>query len=178
MVDDPRAIALPWLSDYARSLTSKDVHVVADLFLPNGWLRDVLVFSWDNRSLEGPAKIKTYLSTALPDAKIDNTTLDERPGLEPRLFAVSPEISGVEVAFTFEVPLALGRGYARLLPDASRDEAWKALSVYMTLDSIKGSEELGRESGLYGHHTTTWQEVREERRAEVENNPEVLVGKC
>jgi hypothetical protein len=44
------------------------------------------------------------------------------------------------------------------------------------LDDLRGSEELGHESGLYEGHTITFQEVLEQRIAEVERDPQVLIG--
>ena len=69
---DPELIASKWLSEYSRAVYEHDVASFVSLFLPNGWFRDVLVFDWDCRSLEGPEKIKSYLSGRWESSKIKN----------------------------------------------------------------------------------------------------------
>ena len=93
---DPKAIAASWLSDYRQAVYEKDVIAFSSLFLPNGWFRDVLVFDWDNRSLEGPDKIKSYLTDRLKSSAISNIQLDVQTYLEPSLFPVSSKVSGIE----------------------------------------------------------------------------------
>lgn len=107
---------------------------------------------------------------------ITNIRLDERQGLEPSFFAVSADLSGVEAAFRFEAPAIWGRGFIRLLP--SSNGSWKALSVFMTVDDIKGHEEADHESGLYRRHTLTWQDVIADRHLAIEEDPQVLVREC
>ncbi|PCH35655.1 FAD/NAD(P)-binding domain-containing protein [Wolfiporia cocos MD-104 SS10] len=72
------------------------------------------------------------------------------------------------------MPTRLGRGYVRLLLDSSSGE-WKALSLFTMVDAIKGYEELGPEDGTYGGHTLSWDEVIDERRAQTERDPYVLI---
>ena len=74
--------------------------------------------------------------------------------------------SGIEFAFTFETALALGRGYARIVPHTQNRENWQAL-VVMMMDNWKNREELPYESGIYDSHNLSWQEVQRDRRAEI-----------
>jgi hypothetical protein len=62
-----------------------------------------------------------------------------------------------------------------LLPDGASGD-WKALSVFMMMDDLKGHEEVGYEDGVYGGHTLGWEDVNRERREKVESNPHVIVG--
>ena len=39
-----------WLSNFAAAAEAGDVAAAVDNILPDGWLRDVLVFTWDTRS--------------------------------------------------------------------------------------------------------------------------------
>ncbi|KAL5498274.1 hypothetical protein ACEPAH_2414 [Sanghuangporus vaninii] len=187
-MDSPRQIALDWISDFSVALGRKDVQAICKLFLPDGWLRDCLVFSWNVRSLEGRERIGRYLSERLPRALIDprSIKLDEENGLVPTMFALSDEVKGVEAAFVFEAPAVRGRGLVRLrsntLPRSDEDEPknsreirWKALSVYLTVHDIKGYEEAGHELGLYGGHTIAWSEVITARQAAIEADPQVLI---
>jgi hypothetical protein len=54
--------------------------------------------------------------------------------------------------------------------------AWKALTVFTMADDLKGQEEVGRETGLYGGHTLSWEEVNAERRANIESDPQVIIS--
>lgn len=176
IAEESKAFAENWLSEFSDAVYEKDVSAFTSLFLPNGWFRDVLVFDWDNRSLAGPEKIRSYIAGRLHSSNITNIRLDERQGLEPSFFAVSADLSGVEAAFRFEAPAIWGRGFIRLLP--SSNGSWKALSVFMTVDDIKGHEEADHESGLYRRHTLTWQDVIADRHRAIEEDPQVLVREC
>lgn len=174
---DARSPAASWLLAFSDAIAKRDVQALTHSFLPHGWLRDTLVFSWDNRSLEGPKRIAEYLSNSLPNAQIGDIKLDDRPGLAPSFFPASPVLSGIQFAFTFETPSITGRGFTRLLPDSQGGLGWKALSVYVTVDNIKGHEEMDHELGLYDGHTKSWGEVRAERRARVESDPQVVISR-
>ena len=173
---EPQAIAHTWLSAFSDALLSKDIEGVTSLFLPNGWLRDALVFSWDLRALEGPDRIAGYLRSTLPNAQLKDIELDERPLFAPKTFSPNPNVIGVELIFTFDTPLARGRGVASLLPDSSDEGKWKSFYTYVEVEDIKGHEEEDHELGLYGGHTLEWGDIREERRAEVEKDPEILIS--
>jgi hypothetical protein len=57
-----------------------------------------------------------------------------------------------------------------------RDGKWKALTLYLTLDDLKGHEEKGSESGYYEGHTRTWNEVHEEEKVRIESDPHVIIS--
>lgn len=153
---DATAVAHAWLKDFIDTTTSGNAHHFATkLFKPDGWFRDVLIFTWDNRTLHGHRKIVDYLEKKLATANITNVILDETPALRPSPFTLSFG-QGTEFSFRFETPIALARGLVRLLP-ASPSEM-KALSVFVMMEDLKGYEESGSESGLYGGHTITWNE--------------------
>lgn len=172
--DDSWRIASDWLRGFSAYLESADSENIASCFLPYGWLRDVLTFTWNNRSLEGREKISAYLRGTLSAAKVSDVKLDSRPGLSPELGPFGPSVNAVSCGFTFTTMVAIGQGYFRLL----RDEAgeWKALYVFMTIVDLKGYEEKGYEAGVYGGHTLAWEDVNTERRMQVEENPHVLIG--
>ncbi|KAF8582165.1 dimethylaniline monooxygenase [Ramaria rubella] len=159
-----------WLSQFSTAVSSGDVKATTTLFLSNGWLRDILVFTWNHRSLCGHHAISEYLTNHLEDAKIRNVELDEDHSIMP---TYAPEQELIEAAFKFETPIAIGRGHVRLLQDYSG--AWKALTVFTTLDDLKGHEERSFESGYYEGHTRTWSEVYEEEKARIETDPHVII---
>ncbi|KZT01059.1 FAD/NAD-P-binding domain-containing protein [Laetiporus sulphureus 93-53] len=167
---DLQDVADAWLTKFAVAVFSGDVAATVDCFIPNGWLRDVLIFTWDTRSLEGREKIAAYLQDTLSSAHISNFKLDEKPGLKPE-HALD---RAVATGFTFETPDRTGRGYAYLVKDDGSSE-WKALSVFMMVEEIKDHEELGPELGVYGGHTLSWEEVNAARRAAIESDPYVVI---
>jgi hypothetical protein len=166
-------IASEWLRNFSAYLESADSENIASCFLPDGWFRDVLTFTWNNRSLEGREKISSYLRDTLAPAKVSDIKLDDRPGLSPQFGHVTPSADGVSSGFTFTTALGIGHGYFRLLRD-ERGE-WKALCVFMAVKDLKGFEEKGPEEGVYGGHTLAWEDVHMERRKQVEENPHVLI---
>lgn len=173
---DLQVIAETWLDTFARATLSGDVLATVQTFLPDGYLRDQLVLTWDLRSLEGHDKITEYLVPRLTAAHLSHFRPDTRAGY----CAERSTKGGVGAAFTFETPHCYGRGYVRLLQDTSSGQ-WKALSVFLGVADIKGYEELGREPGHYGGHTLSWTDIFAERRRQAERDPYVIVmgaGQC
>ncbi|RPD67280.1 FAD/NAD-P-binding domain-containing protein [Lentinus tigrinus ALCF2SS1-7] len=141
MTTDAHTIATAWLSSCSSSLRDGDINAFTSIFLTAGWLRELLVFSWDIRSLEGRQKISTYLSGTLPAAEVTDIRLvTDVPELVPRTFAIPhTRATGVELTFTFECRNGRGRGNARLLRDI--DGAYRAITVMTELADLYGHEE-------------------------------------
>ncbi|KDQ62745.1 hypothetical protein JAAARDRAFT_76447 [Jaapia argillacea MUCL 33604] len=172
-----RLVAKDWLHLFSTHLIAGDVDALVTTFMPDGWLRDVLTFSWDTRSLEGPQNIANYLRGVLQKVQISKVKLDESPHLAPTSFTLTASVSGIELAFKFETTISRGRGLARLLFNEAGENIgqWKAISVSMMMDELKGYEESGPELGVYGGHTLSWSEVKAERQRRIENDPLVVI---
>ncbi|THG97872.1 hypothetical protein EW026_g4211 [Hermanssonia centrifuga] len=168
-------IASKWLSEYSSALLSGDPQAVASTFVPGGWLRDVLTFTWDNRSLEGREKISSYLTDRLQRTQISHITLSKDPYFHPSYLPTGTGLDGdLEAGFVFETPVAYGKGYMRLVPD--KDGEWKALIVSMVLADFKGHEEMpGRENFEDVAQNRSWGEMEADRRARIESNPHVVI---
>ncbi len=179
MTVDYRKIASDWLSALASAFSAGDATLVAQLFVPDGWLRDFLVFTWDIRSLEGRAKIASYLANSLAAAQITDVRLNEIPNFAPRA-AVVPSLEdtpAVELAFTFECRHGHGRAHARLLCDV--EGSYKALSLFTELSDLKGHEELGTlplRDDVTGIPGRDMQQEWADWVHEVETKPYVLIG--
>ncbi|KAK7464378.1 hypothetical protein VKT23_006545 [Stygiomarasmius scandens] len=168
-------IASKWLKDFGSFLWNADVEGLASSFCPDGWLRDILVFTWNNRSLCGPEKIVQYIKdSGLKPETFSQFELDDRLYFSAEAGPLTPTTTGVSFGFKFETPIAHGRGYARILQDAQSNE-WKALTVFVAVENLIGHEEVGPELGIYGGHTLAWGDVKEERRKRTEANPYVLI---
>ncbi|KAJ7627311.1 FAD/NAD-P-binding domain-containing protein [Roridomyces roridus] len=169
---DPTAVASSWLRRFSSSLALLDLPQTASCIHENGFLRDILVFSWSNRTLAGPAKIIAYLDNARPAAAaIASVKLDTRMYLTPQFDAGTTSVSS---GFTFESAMGPGDGYFSITPEATTGE-WRAMSVFMMLKDLRGHEEAGAEEGVYGGHTMAWEDIIRERRARIERDPYVLI---
>ncbi|KAF7335716.1 FAD/NAD-P-binding domain-containing protein [Mycena venus] len=173
MALDSRAIATSWLNSFGDFLEGGHLAGAISCFVPDGWLRDVLVFTWKNRTLSGQARIETYLKDTLKPASITQVKLDTRPNLGPEFGHLTHAASGVSSGFTFETVVGHGQGYFSLVENEVGE--WKALMVFVTLVDIRGHEEAGPEKGVYGGHTLAWHDVHRERREAIERNPHVLI---
>lgn len=176
---DLAAIAARWLSAFAHGFDERSGAAVAKTFLPDGWLRDALVFTWDTRALTGHSVIASYVDDGLARGTLGGppTTfaLDMRTHFAPALLDASKGTAGaLELAFTFTAPRGACRGLARLLPD--ENDEWRALSAFIMLDAFHGHEEVGAELGLYEGNRLPWESVISERRARIEEDPYVIIG--
>ncbi|KAJ4478383.1 FAD/NAD-P-binding domain-containing protein [Lentinula aciculospora] len=87
---DFNRVASTWLVQLSRAFEQKDAASCALLFHSNGWLRDLLVFTWNLSTLNGHEQILDYLSsnmdsTTISDLKItsDNVYFKPPPGSFP-----------------------------------------------------------------------------------------------
>ncbi|KAJ6604023.1 dimethylaniline monooxygenase [Mycena sp. CBHHK59/15] len=167
---DCPAIASVWFSRFSDALASSDAATAAACFHEYGHFRDILTFTWSNRTLAGREKITAYLTENWPAAAITAMKLDDRTHLAPGFM---PMFQSVASGFTFETSVGPGQGYFYLKLSPSGE--WLALSVFMMLNDIRGHEEAGPELGVYGGHTISWEDVHRERRRKIEENPHVLI---
>ncbi|KAJ3550899.1 hypothetical protein NM688_g4973 [Phlebia brevispora] len=171
--DEPVRIATEWFAAYSDALQSGKPEAVAASFLPQGWLRDALTFTWDTRSLEGREKITNYLSETLATAKIHGLKMDDDLYFRPAYFQFGP-FQGISFGYSFETPIALGRGFVQLFPEGG-GEQWKAQVVSIMLTDLKGHEEQGRTNYEDVVNGRTWGEYRAEYEAKVQSDPYVIV---
>ncbi|KAG2743839.1 FAD/NAD(P)-binding domain-containing protein [Suillus brevipes Sb2] len=182
--EDFCAISADWLKSLEVASSTGDVPSFVSHFLSNGWIRDLLCFSWNFRSLSGPNEIHEFLSevvdgkpriehSGLRDFKLDDHTVNA-----PSPFTLpGPQgIEGVQGAFTFSItqPAALGRGFFRLTQDV--DGRWKALTLFTNMQDLVGYEEsLADQHGLYEDRKITWEEDVDARFRAIEADPTVLI---
>ncbi|KAJ7091724.1 FAD/NAD-P-binding domain-containing protein [Mycena crocata] len=137
------------------------------------YLRDVLTFTWKNRTLRGKARIAAYLKDTLKAASVSDVEVDTRLHLTPQFVPITHAVSGISSGFTFETAVGHGQGYVSLVENEAGE--WMALIVFTTLADIRGYEEAGPEKGIYGGHTLAWHDINRTRREEIESNPHVLI---
>ncbi|KAJ7221633.1 FAD/NAD-P-binding domain-containing protein [Mycena pura] len=167
-------VASSWLQQFGQSLQSGNTDATASCIHPNGYLRDILVFTWNNRCLHGRGKITAYLIDTLDKASITDLKLESRLGLAPEYGRLTDKLPlrAVSAGFTFQCKIGPGRGYFTLVP-ADFGE-WKALAVMMALADIRGYEEVKPSESVWGGDLY-WSDAISERRKFIEANPHVLI---
>ncbi|HEY2257331.1 MAG TPA: NAD(P)/FAD-dependent oxidoreductase, partial [Variovorax sp.] len=153
----PTQIASAWLADFGSALERGDIDAVLALFEADGYWRDLVAFTWNIRTQEGPEAIRAMLQARLADTR-------------PCAFAIegdATEAGGVVDAwFTFETAVARGRGHLRL-------RGGKAWTLLTTMTELKGFEEHKGERRVKGAEhganpqRKTWLERRQEQAAKL-----------
>ncbi|MEJ8812066.1 NAD(P)/FAD-dependent oxidoreductase [Variovorax ureilyticus] len=148
----PTQIASAWLADFNSALERQDIDAAVALFDADSYWRDLVAFTWNIRTQEGPDAIRAMLNARLADTK-------------PGGFAVegdATEADGiVDAWFTFETAVARGRGHLRL----RNGKAWTLLT---TMTELKGFEEKKGDRRIKGaeHGADTQRRTWLEKRAE------------
>ncbi len=162
-----RTAADTWLADFADALEARDVDRAAALFGEGSFWRDLVAFSWNILTVEGPAGVADLL----------RETLDRTDPTGWRVTGEPTEADGVTEAW-LEFETAVGRGHGLLR--VKDGQAWTLLT---TLDELKGHEEpaLGRrpkgvEHGAF-RDRESWLDRREREATELGHTtqPYVLV---
>jgi putative flavoprotein involved in K+ transport len=148
-----------FLDDFGRALEAGDIAAVKAMFVEDCFWRDLVTFTWNIKTMEGPDEVADMLQHQLATTKPSDWRLAE--GEEPT------EEDGIVTAWIqFETAVARGYGVVRL-----RDgKIWTLLT---TMVELKGHEEpkgharpLGAKHGA-GKHRETWKEEREKEEAEL-----------
>src|SRR6187455_589956 len=101
----PTQIAGAWLADFTTTLERQDIDAAVALFNADSYWRDLVAFTWNICTQEGPQAIREMLTARLADVR-------------PTAFAVEGQANEagdvIEAWFTFETAVARGRGHLRL----------------------------------------------------------------
>ena len=63
----PTRAAAQWLADFAAALARNDIDAAVSLFEHDGFWRDLVAFTWNIRTQEGPGAIRAMLRARLAD---------------------------------------------------------------------------------------------------------------
>ena len=150
-----------WLAAFQDALTARDVERAASMFLTQSFWRDLVAFSWNLTTVEGPEGVADLLRTTLDSTNPTGFATVEEP----------TEADGVTQAWIeFETAVGRGRGHLRLQDGPAGAQAWTLLT---TLEELKGFEEptsVRRPRGaLHGasKERRTWLEARQHEAAEL-----------
>ena len=167
----PSQRATGWLQAFGAALAAGQPAQASALFDTDSYWRDLVAFTWNIRTQEGPAAIADMLAARAADTAASNFALEGE----------ATEADGVVDAwFTFETRVARGRGHLRLKATPAGDRAWTLLT---TMTELKGFEEkkgtrriAGAEHGVHKHRKS-WAELRQEEQARLgyEEQPYVVI---
>ncbi|WLW62604.1 NAD(P)/FAD-dependent oxidoreductase [Achromobacter aegrifaciens] len=151
------------------ALGNKDINGVAALFQDDCYWRDLVLFTWNIRTLEGHGQIRDMLQHQLPQVEPVRFSLDPKE-------AVSEDAGLLQGWIEIETNRARGYGHIRV-------QDGKIWTLLTTMSELKGHEEpsgLRRPKGAeHGSSRTrqTWLEKREQEAAELgyQTQPYVLI---
>ena len=147
----PTLAAEAWLEKLAIALSSDTPTQAADLFEETAFWRDLIVFTWNIKTLEGRDSIRKMITTTMDDTRPCNWQVE----------GSATETEGVTEAWiTFDTAVARGRAYVRLREGL----AWTFLTTMTELiDYPEKRNKLrpkGTEHGA-NKNRQTWLEKRE-----------------
>ena len=158
-----------FLDKFGAALEAGDIAAAKAMFLDDSYWRDLVTFTWNIKTVEGPQGAEDLLKHQLATTKPRNWQIAQ--GETPT------EEGGVTTAWiSFETDVARGYGLIRL----KEGKIWTLLT---TMVELKGHEEpkgfarpLGAKHGA-GKNRTTWKEEREKEAAELgyTRQPYVLI---
>jgi putative flavoprotein involved in K+ transport len=144
--------ATQWLTDFDAALQRQDIDAATAMFGEDCYWRDLVSFTWNIRTAEGPAAVRQMLQATLANVKPSNWVVDGQ----------ASEADGVtEAWFTFETGVARGKGLLRL----KDGKAWTLLTTMVELKGFEEARGENRPKGVeHGSHRgrKTWKESREE----------------
>jgi putative flavoprotein involved in K+ transport len=156
-----------WLSRFDEALTEGDSSAAAELFAGDSFWRDLVAFTWNIKTVEGPDGVEDMLDHALPHTKPRGWHTTEPPA----------EADGVTEAWIeFETEVGRGQGHLRL----KDGKAWTLLTSLQELkehpQQVGPVRPMGAEHGA-NPNRQTWLEKREHEAAELgyETQPYVVI---
>ncbi|KAL4791748.1 hypothetical protein BDV19DRAFT_381350 [Aspergillus venezuelensis] len=178
---EPRPIAQQWITEFEVLLRTGDYAKLGQLFHEESWWRDLLTFTWDFHSIHNLSDIKDFVTNNQPRAQLSAFRLQHEGQCQPKLEHPAPGLTWISTIFFFETAIGRGSGVLRLTQD--KDGAWKAFTIYTTLQELKGSEEPVGSKRVYGTTETmpgglgrgTWIERRKRQIQFEEEEPTTLI---
>ena len=142
-----------FLDDFGDALASGDVDRVTNMFLNDCYWRDLVAFTWNLKTVEGPDAVRDMLQSQLSQASPSDFKLQDGE--------IPAQEGGITTAWiTFETAHGRGWGLIRL----KEGKIWTLLTA---LQELKGYEEpkghdrpLGAEHGAEKNRSS-WQEQRD-----------------
>ena len=131
------ATVTTWLSDFEQALTERDIAAAAAMFLDDSYWRDLIAFTWNIVTVEGPDGVRDMLTDTLGRVRPSGFRIADDLG--------SPTAGGGVTESWIEFETSVGRcvGHLRI----KDDKAWTLLT---TMNELKGHEEPMSERRVKG----------------------------
>ena len=124
-MDSPSELISDWLSRFDKVLRHGDITAAANMFAPESYWRDLVSFTWNITTVEGPDGVANLLKETITQTRPSGWALD----------GDATEAGGiVEGWFSFQTAQAHGKGHIRL-------KGYKAFTLLTTMAELKGYEE-------------------------------------
>ncbi|THH13752.1 hypothetical protein EW146_g6504 [Bondarzewia mesenterica] len=177
------SVSSTWLLGLSTVLSAQDYSKLDDLLIPSATWKDILALTWDFRSVYTLSSIRTMLSARVDLHKLSIRALTDEEHAEahgtykPVLARPFPDVAWIQFGFAVETGIGHGIGVARLVPTANA--AWKAWSVFTSIDNLKGFPEQVRGdirlSVLIFGADVDWAERRAREMEFVDGQPTVVI---
>lgn len=135
----PSEVATEWLNTFSTAIAQNDTAAILNLFLEDGFWKDVIALTWDLRTFEGRRDIEKLLDARLAATDLREFSLLEEPLREPVLQKMFPDLAWVRFCFGFTTRHGKGTAVVYLVPLPG--SKWKAYSLLTCLDSLTDSPE-------------------------------------
>ena len=158
-----------WLSEFGRALHRHEFAEAAEMFLQEGFWRDLVSFTWNIKTAEGRENIRTMMEATVPLAKPDAWRLEGE---------ATEDKDALQCWFTFETGVSHGRGHLRL----KDGKCWTLLT---TIADLKQFPEKAGETRVIGvrhgaiQDRESWLEISNRHKAELGHTTQpycVIIG--
>lgn len=172
-----RRLAKFWLDAFNEAMERTDSARLASMMHGDGYWRDLLSFSWEFKTLHGPAAVQTWLAQAFLAHTASNFRLED----EAATGAIGEHGETLEFFFTFETAVANGRGFVRLIPDPNSPDGAKIFTILTSMKELKSfPDPVGRKRArddlrAISHGLENWLDQRNAARDFRHRDPEVLI---
>lgn len=138
-------IAASFVNCFAKVVENQDINAILDLIWIDGYWKDVMLLTWDVRSLRGHENILRMLRERLGPTGIKNIRLHSQ--IPSSMENLGKDLSFLLVHFEFDFAHGTGVGAARLTPIAAQTgsaaeladvKSWKVYSVGTTVQTVDG----------------------------------------
>lgn len=129
-----RNVVQGWLDAFNQALEQGQYAQAAQLFRTDGYWRDILSFTWDVVTFQGPAHIGPALQASHPVSGARHFRLEDQALIVGKLGSDAT----LEAFVSFETDVAIGRGYLRLVGEAGESGTVKALNFLTTMRELRG----------------------------------------
>ena len=178
--DDVSTSAEEWLAQFENALAKPHEPLLASLFHPESYWRDVLALTWNLQTINGADAILRGLRVHAGRAMPGGFRVDPARAA-PRRVTVAPAPRRSKRSSSSKREMGRGSGIVRLIPDTADGDRLKAWTLLTALDELKGFEEQLGTSRPRGQSYSrdfrgpNWLDLRKAAAEYADRDPDVLV---